>query len=129
MAGKGRRQQPARAVTPAKEASPRLAAHRPASPSRARPANLSLPLIAGEVGAAHKYAEVSSCRARIPVPVTVKDDGYTESPIAHTAPRIPVQPISSKEVVAGSWTAQTWVVGNVEVSDVRPFAEDLVGMA
>jgi hypothetical protein len=82
------------------------------------------------VPAAVKYAEVSSCRPRIPVPVTVKDDGHTESPTAaSTAPRSPVQQISSKEVVAGSWTGETLVVGNVEVNDVRPFAEDLVGMA
>jgi serine/threonine protein kinase len=44
-------------------------------------------------------------------------------------PRIRANRTSSKEAVAGSWTAGTLVVGNVEVSDVRPFAEDLVGMA
>merc|ERR550514_1706296 len=125
MAGKGRRQT-ARTVPNAKEASPRLAAQRPASPSR-RPADLSLPLIAGELSPAVLHAEVTSCRTRIPVPGS-KDDAYTE------APRIPV-PVnsaysaSSKEVVPGSWTSGTMVVGTVEIGDVRPFAEDLVGMA
>merc|ERR1719258_656366 len=80
MAGKGRRHQPARTVTTAKEASPILAANRPASPSR-RPPDLSLPLIAGDAAAALLYPvnpEGSPFRTRIQY---VKDDVYTEASV------------------------------------------------